>query len=144
MFEQSIGISDSAAAVDMLGEEEKVEAPKPQVETTSPFDRGRFAELLTGKSIVNNEPKKEEPKPAPTSIKLFADEFKTAPVQPVREPEPKMEENPFERFAHKYEAPKQEPVFEKREEPKQDFGISSSRLDVDNDDMLPPFLRRKR
>ena len=40
--------------------------------------------------------------------------------------------------------PEYEPRKEERVEAQRDLGVSSSRLDVDNDDMLPPFLRKHR
>ena len=121
----------------MLGEEEKKqEVPKPQ--PTGVFDRSRFAEFLAGKSfgspISNPEPKPEpkpEPQQAPT-IKLFADELRPQPpVQEVK-PEPAFVEP--EQPQVRPEPPKPEP---------RDFGFSS-RIDIDNDDLLPPFLRKKR
>ena len=120
----------------MLGEEKKPkeeEIPKPQ--TTGTFDRNKFAEFLAGKPFGGNG---EMPKQA-TSIKLFEEDVRReapAPAPKAVEPAP---------------ATKPEPVVTEREtksterpETTRDVGITSSRLDIDNEDLLPPFLRRKR
>ena len=126
--------------------EEKKEAPKPQA--TGFFDRAKFAEFLAGKPIssITTEEKNpvQQPQSASSGIKLFADEFK--PVQ-----QPKREEPVFEQ-KREPEAPKfsfdkpSEREYKETERPEttRDVGITSSRVVIDNDDLLPPFLRKKR
>lgn len=118
----------------MLGEEEKKEAPKPQISSAT-FDRSKFAEFLAGKPVASqSEANKEEPR---LGVKLFADEFKA--VQPtIIEPAPIKEEPKQERL------PEREERATERPETTRDIGITSSRLDIDNDDLLPPFLRKRR
>lgn len=115
-------------------DKEKPQAPKQQV--TSGFDRARFAEFLTGKPIS------EQNQTQNAGIKLFTDE-----VFAEKKEEPKQEEKfsfteqkqeVHEEPAKPVEEPKQEPEVE----PKRD--TFSSRLEIDNDDMLPPFLRRRK
>jgi len=118
----------------MLGEEEKKEAPKPQISSAT-FDRSKFAEFLAGKPVsTQQETDKDQPR---NNVKLFADEFKVA--QPAKiEPEPIKEEPKQERL------PEREERVTERPETTRDIGITSSRLDIDNDDLLPPFLRKRR
>jgi len=101
--------------------------PTPQA--TADFDRNKFAEFITGKSVANHEqPQKSE------GIKLFGDI-----VEPAR---PKVDENL--KLFETYGEPKPQPRVEV-EAPKPaaapSSGYSSSRLEVDDRD-IPPFLRR--
>ena len=135
----------------MLGEEKEEKKPevKPQV-ASGTFDKSRFAEFLAGKPAFAGETEPEQKKVESDNmrtIKLFADEFRPNVVKPepqtmVKEPESPM----FTRF-NEPSKPEKMPDFEPRKEEvkpaSRDTGISSSRLDIDNDDMLPPFLRRK-
>ena len=106
--------------------------PKPQTSTASVFDRTKFAEFLAGKPMASQN----EEKQSGSNIKLFSDEIKPEPpkveqriVEPVRS-----EERPSEREARVTDRP----------ETTRDVGITSSRVEVNNDDMLPPFLRKHR
>lgn len=120
----------------LLGEEgkEKPQAPKQQV--TSGFDRARFAEFLTGKPIS------EQNQTQNAGIKLFTDEvFAEKKEEPKKEDKfsfTEQKQEVHEEPAKPVEEPKQEPEVE----PKRD--TFSSRLEIDNDDMLPPFLRRRK
>lgn len=120
----------------LLGEEDKEKPQAPKQQVTSGFDRARFAEFLTGKPIS------EQNQTQNAGIKLFTDE-----VFAEKKEEPKQEEKfsfteqkqeVHEEPAKPVEEPKQEPEVE----PKRD--TFSSRLEIDNDDMLPPFLRRRK
>ena len=120
----------------LLSEEEKEKPQAPKQQVTSGFDRARFAEFLTGKPI-------SEQKQTPNAgIKLFADEaFAEKKEEPKQEEkfsftEPKQEVH--EEPAKPVEEPKTEPEVEQKRD------TFSSRLEIDNDDMLPPFLRRRK
>jgi len=136
----------NSAFENMLGEEEEKAKPqaKPQVQVSqTTFDKNRFAEFLAGKPVTQEikQEVKEEPKPMfNPNIKLFADEFK--PKAPST-----FDERPKQTFVEERKPQVEEPKVEPRKEeltPKRvDTDISSSRIDIDNDDMLPPFLRRK-
>ncbi|MBQ9790939.1 MAG: cell division protein FtsZ [Clostridia bacterium] len=111
-----------------LEKEEKSTGAIPTPQTTADFDRNKFAEFITGKSVA------KEAEPKSVGIKLFGDSL--APAQP------KVDENLklFESYA--------EPTPERKVEvdaPKQasapSSGYTSSRLEVDDRD-IPPFLRR--
>jgi len=117
----------------MLGEEKKEEksVPKPQVATTGFFDRSKFAEFLAGKPVMTSGQSKS------ANISLFGDEIKEERKQEEPKPEIKEEvrqEKPLDREIRQTERP----------ETTRDIGITSNRVDVDGDDFLPPFLRRKR
>ena len=107
--------------------------PTPQ--PTSDFDRSKFAEFITGKTV--NAPQKEEKHQE--GIKLFGDLGSTTLEKP------KFDEkfNLFGKFD--IEPPKPEPVVEEEKpkvEPVQNNSFaSSSRLEIDDRD-IPPFLRR--
>ncbi len=104
-------------------EEKPAEPPKPQVAVTG-FDRTKFAEFLAGKSMGAAQPQEEQ---KPSSLSLFTDEFKQEPAKE----EPKEEAQPKQSFS------------DTRDDTRRDIDVSSSRLDVDNDDLLPPFLRKR-
>lgn len=120
----------------LLGEEDKEKPQTPKQQVTSGFDRARFAEFLTGKPIS------EQNQTQNAGIKLFTDE-----VFAEKKEEPKQEEK-FSFTEQKQEVheepakPVEEPKPEPEVEPKRD--TFSSRLEIDNDDMLPPFLRRRK
>ena len=120
----------------LLSEEEKEKPQAPKQQVTSGFDRARFAEFLTGKPI-------SEQKQTPNAgIKLFADE-----VFAEKKEEPKQEEKfsftePKQEVHEEPAKPVEEPKTEPEVEQKRD--TFSSRLEIDNDDMLPPFLRRRK
>ncbi len=108
-------------------EEKPQEAPKPQVAVTG-FDRTKFAEFLAGKPTT--APQQTSPLTAqkPT-VSLFGDVvLEENSIKPEPTPEP----------TH---------VAPAREEPRpvtpRDNAVNSSRLDVDSEDLLPPFLRHK-
>lgn len=123
----------------LLGEEEKQEEkpepPKQQV--TSGFDRARFAEFLTGK------PASEQKVQPNAGIKLFADDVKEWKTEPAKEQgnEPGFSFATQSKPEQKVEEPVKPAIPEQK---KESYNTFSSRLDIDNDDMLPPFLRRKR
>jgi len=118
------GFQNSAFENMIKEEKEETKPAAPTKQVSSGFDRARFAEFLTGKP-VSSEPAKQG------GVKLFSDEL-------------------FEsKMPEKQELPKQEPVREERkEEPaieqKKVESFTSSRVEIDNDDMLPPFLRRRK
>lgn len=119
----------------LLGEEEKQEKPEPpKQQVTSGFDRARFAEFLTGKPMAENNQN--------IGIKLFDDVLK--PERKVEEVKPQEEVKPVPvAKEEKTEVP--EPEKTQRPEPAPVKNESfSSRLEIDNDDMLPPFLRRRK
>ncbi|MBQ7466504.1 MAG: cell division protein FtsZ [Clostridia bacterium] len=124
-------------AIDDGKEENQIEAPKQTV--VGGFDRARFAEFLTGKPVLNDQENK------PAGIKLFGDEF-VSQTKPTSQSEPEkqteqntLEQKPVETLEEKKIA---EPTAEqKQSQPQQSF---SSRLTIDDDDLLPPFLRRKK
>lgn len=119
----------------LLGEEEKQEKPEPpKQQVTSGFDRARFAEFLTGKPMAENNQN--------VGIKLFDDVLK--PERKVEEVKPQEEVKPVPvAKEEKIEVP--EPEKTQRPEPAPVKNESfSSRLEIDNDDMLPPFLRRRK
>lgn len=113
----------------MYGEkkdEKKVPTPNPQV-TASGFDRTKFAEFLAGKPVGSVGDAQEPQKPA---VQLFGDNFTD---NNQAQPESQVEE------------PRPEPRREERQEiPTVQNDLLSSRVDVDSDDMLPPFLRKKK
>lgn len=112
-------------------EEEKPAAPKQQV--TSGFDRARFAEFLTGKPATAPANETNNNTNNNSNIKLFSDEMFDVKLEQRQEPEIK----PVQK-----EEVKPEPQAPKAE-PKKDV-FSSSRVEIDNEDMLPPFLRKGR
>lgn len=115
-----------------LEKEEKpsiAQIPTPQA--TGDFDRSKFAEFITGKSVA--QAPKEEPKPE--GIKLFGDMTQIS--------KPKVDEN-----LKLFEPYTPEPARVQRPEMETSKPVSapqssytSSRLDVDDRD-IPPFLRR--
>ena len=118
-----------------LEKEEKSQAVKiPTPQTTSDFDRTKFAEFITGKTV---KPAVEEPK-QPDGIKLFGD--MEAPAKP------KFDEK-FNLFGNYELTQKPEPQVEVKEEKpavepvRNNSFASSSRLEIDDRD-IPPFLRR--
>lgn len=119
----------------LLGEEEKQEKPEPpKQQVTSGFDRARFAEFLTGKPMVENNQN--------VGIKLFDDVLK--PERKVEEVKPQ-EEVKSVPVAKEEKTEVPEPEKTQRPEPAPVKNESfSSRLEIDNDDMLPPFLRRRK
>jgi len=114
-------------------EKEETKTNNPSIPTPQPtadFDRTKFAEFITGKSVAGtSEPKKD-------GIKLFGD---------IAEPmKPKVNENIrlFEvndREEQVVETP--QPSFKEEQRPAPAPSYTSSRLDVDDRD-IPPFLRR--
>ena len=141
----------------LLGEEKKEEKPQTSKQTqTSGFDRARFAEFLSGKK---EEPKKQEETTQETrtsGIKLFADETpnqnriqKNLFEQKLESSSQRTQENSFAQvkeqrpYAFEEQKPQVNPEPAQRQEVQRDY-VSSSRIEIDNDDMLPPFLRRKR
>ena len=141
----------------LLGEEKKEEKPQTAKPTqTSGFDRARFAEFLSGKK---EEPKKQEETTQETrtsGIKLFADETpnqnqiqKSLFEQKLESSSQRTQENSFAQvkeqrpYAFEEQRPQVNPEPAPRQEVQRDY-VSSSRIEIDNDDMLPPFLRRKR
>ena len=132
------GFNNSAFENANKDSEEQKEAPKPQA--TGAFERIKFAEFLTGKPVSS-----QNAQPASSSIKLFADEFK--PVEPEIKEEPKFEPKPEpQRPSFSFSEKPTEREYKETERPEttRDVGITSSRLTIDNDDLLPPFLRKKR
>ncbi len=135
----------------MLGEEEQKEKvqPKPQVQVSqNTFDRTRFAEFLAGKPVATEQKQEQKEEARPTfnpNIKLFADEFRPQVIkeQPAPQPMPQREPQAPVYEERKPEIRKEE-VKEPAPQPRVDTGISSSRLDIDGDDYLPPFLRKRR
>ena len=118
-----------------LEKTEKVEttAKIPTPQTTSDFDRSKFAEFITGKTFAQPQVKEE---PKPDGIKLFGD------METAQKPKLDINMKLFEKFEPvdvqpkpvETEAPKVEPV-------KNNSFASSSRLEIDDRD-IPPFLRR--
>ena len=150
------------SAFENIAEEEKKEKeqeiPKPQ--TTGAFDRSKFAEFLAGKPAfagMVSDAKPQQPAPQPeqkpqtSTIRLWGDETRVTnpqPAQPVQQtfeqkvepaPAPKAPTAPTPEFSRERET-----MSNDRPETTRDVGISSSRLDIDNDDLLPPFLRKRR
>ncbi len=124
----------------LLGEEEQQEKPQaPKQQVTSGFDRARFAEFLTGKPAVENTQN--------AGIKLFVDDS-------VQEKKPEQKEEKVEQtfsFNKPFQEERPLPKQEEKPEPKPEVKTEeskresfSSRLEIDNDDMLPPFLRRRK
>ena len=105
------------------------------------FAKRQDAKIVLTSSWRNGfekEEKKPEVENNMRTIKLFADEFRPEVVKPTLQNfTTQNKEIKSETQVSDYE-PRKEEV-----EPQRDTGISSSRLDVDNDDYLPPFLRRK-
>ena len=126
----------------LLGEDDKEKPQPPKQQVASGFDRARFAEFLTGKPMA------EQNQTSNAGIKLFADDVQEKREEP--KPEPKQEETfsflKTEQNSETKPEPVKEPVKvqepEVKEEPKRE--TFSSRLEIDNDDMLPPFLRRRK
>ena len=114
-------------------EDKKPEDPKQTV--ASGFDRARFAEFLTGKPVVSNQEKK------PAGIKLFGDE-----VVSERKPEPQKEtiNQPEQTSSTLNETEVYEEKKIAQPAPQPQPQTYSSRLTIDDDDLLPPFLRRKK
>lgn len=121
-----------------LEKDEKSTAKIPTPNTTNDFDRTKFAEFITGKTV---KPAVEEPKQQ-EGIKLFGDlEIPSKPKVEEKfnlfgnydlnvKPEPKTE------IVHeeKQEKPAVEPA-------RNNTFASSSRIEIDDRD-IPPFLRR--
>ncbi len=119
----------NSAFENMLGEQE--EKPEPPKQTVSGgFDRARFAEFLAGKPVFSQAESKS------VGIKLFGDE-EVAQNKDEVAAEPEKVEEP--------QISQQEPAQpEKTAETKSESESFSSRLKIDNDDLLPPFLRRNK
>ncbi len=100
--------------------EKKQEAPKPQV--SGAFDRAKFAEFLAGKPTTTLS----ETNTASSNVKLFGDE------------EVKRVENQEQR-----QAPASSQAQRPANTPVREQSISSSRININDDDFLPPFLRRR-
>ncbi len=127
----------NSAFENMYGEEKKEEKqqqtpPKPQ--TTGSFDRAKFAEFLAGKPVSSAEEKNSG-----STIKLFSDEIKQAEPQKVQQT---ILETPRETVRQEEKPSERETRLNERPETTRDVGITSSRVEIDNDDMLPPFLRK--
>lgn len=124
----------------LLGEEEKKEAKPtpPSQQVTSGFDRARFAEFLTGKPSVEQKSTLQQQSNA--GIRLFSDDVKEWKTEPAKE------EKEEPKFSFSTEQKTEEPVksAEPVEQKKETYNTFSSRVDIDGDDRLPPFLRRRR
>jgi len=110
--------------------ESAAKIPTPQ--TTADFDRSKFAEFITGKTITQTQVKEEKHQ---DGIKLFGD------MESVEKPKLDINMKLFEKFEpiqpiepQTEDKPKVEPV-------RNNTYASSSRLEIDDRD-IPPFLRR--
>ena len=117
-----------------LEKTEKAEpvAKIPTPQTTADFDRSKFAEFITGKTITQTQVKEEKHQ---DGIKLFGD------MESAEKPKLDINMKLFEKFEpiqpaepQTEEKPKVEPV-------RNNTYASSSRLEIDDRD-IPPFLRR--
>ena len=133
----------NSAFENMVEEEKKTETP-PTPSNTGFFDRTKFAEFLAGKpSQAPQSAQAQESKP--TTIKLFADEFESNKPAPAYNQPYGTQQTQSEPKVQPQAQPESQIVEEAKEEIKPaSNGIASSRIVIDNDDFLPPFLRRKK
>ena len=122
--------SDFDNLINRDADAEKKEAIQEQFK---PFDRSKYADILAGKSIQEQEKVTEESVPQrPASLNLFGSDNQSFgnKVQEQR-PQTMQQPNNNDRFDARRPS----------EQNKDFMGVQSSRISVD-DDTIPPFLRR--